>query len=199
TRTPFVTGSTAGEVGTVNEPLKVSLSSPGGVSSFAMTTFGLVTLAGPVHGSSRSQRPSPSVSTTWQVAEQQWSVPLPGPSSHTSPQLPSTTPLPQVVRSPWHAPLTHRSDTVQALPSSHEVPSGCAASAGQPLVAPSHDSAASHCPLDARQRVPAGRFASAGHAALPPLQLSAVSHTSAAGRQTTVAGWKSSAGQAAFA
>src|SRR6185369_5562167 len=63
--------------------------------------------------SSRLQTPSPSGSTSWQVLEQQSSVPFAAPWSHCSP--PSTTPLPHDSR----VQLLSQPSPSLVLPSSH--------------------------------------------------------------------------------
>src|SRR5439155_1006921 len=108
----------------VRTPRKAIVSSPGGGPSRPITILGRTTATPPVHGSSRSQTPSPSPSTGWQVAEQQWSLPFPAPSSQVSPHSAWTTPSPQLVDAPAQTPAAQWSPGVQAVPSSQAVPSG---------------------------------------------------------------------------
>src|SRR5437667_361243 len=68
-------------------------------------------------------------------------------------------------------------------------------SAGHVALAPSHVSAGSQLPVDARQTNPFGRIASAGQLTLEPSQFSATSQPPVCGRQTVVLGWKASLGQ----
>src|SRR2546430_11802782 len=68
-------------------------------------------------------------------------------------------------------------------------------SAGHAALVPSHVSAGSQLPVDARQTNPLGRIASAGQLTLEPSQFSAMSHPPAAGRHTALADVRASAGQ----
>src|SRR5213080_4625324 len=68
-------------------------------------------------------------------------------------------------------------------------------SAGHAALVPSHVSAGSQLPVDARQTNPLGRIASAGQLTLEPSQFSAMSHPPAAGRHTVLADERASAGQ----
>ena len=96
---------------------------------------------------------------------------------------------------PTHWPPWQLSPDVQMLLSLHGVLSGCATSAGQAAVLPSHVSATSQAPAAERQTVPLATNAFAGHVLLEPSHVSAVSHTPAADRQTVVL--FASAGQSA--
>src|SRR5205823_3154335 len=98
--------------------------------------------------------------------------------------------------SPAQVPFVQASSAVQALPSSHTVPSGLKPSDGHAAAAPVHVSAMSHALAAARQTVPAATKPSAGQALLAPSQLSATSQAPAAGRQTAVL--FASAGQVAL-
>jgi hypothetical protein len=88
---------------------------------------------------------------------------------------------------------------VQALPSSHAVPSGTFRwFGGQSTLVPVQLSAVSpHCPVTGRHTVAVGMNASAGQAGFAPSHDSATSQPSAAGRQIVVAGFTASGGQAA--
>src|SRR6185369_5649638 len=93
----------------------------------------------PVSGAAGQPRPI----SIWQVGEQP-SFGSVLPSSHSSVQLPCTTPSPQVCESPEHTPATHSSAMVQVIPSLHDVPSGSGESAGQSAWLPVQLSATSH-------------------------------------------------------
>jgi len=94
---------------------------------------------------------------------------------------------------PTHAPPLHASERVQAFPSLHAVPSGCARSGGQSLSLPLQLSATSQMPVAGRHT--AVLFASAGQNALVPVQNSARSHTPAEARHWVALDWKTFAGQ----
>src|SRR5438874_6688471 len=68
-------------------------------------------------------------------------------------------------------------------------------SVGHVALVPSHVSAGSQLPVDARQTNPFARIASGGQLTLEPSQFSATSQPPAAGRHTVLAGERPSAGQ----
>src|SRR5262245_51362466 len=65
-------------------------------------------------------------------------------SSHSSLQFSWTVPSPQIIELPTQWPPVHLSGTVQAMPSSHAVPSGSKAFAGHWGPLPEQTSAGSH-------------------------------------------------------
>src|SRR5439155_22802862 len=88
--------------------------------------------------------------------------------------------------SPAQVPFVQASSAVQALPSSHTVPSGLKPSDGHAALVPVHVSAMSHALAAARQTVPAATKPSAGQALLAPSQLSATSQGPALARHAAV-------------
>src|SRR5579862_4274509 len=87
-------------------------------------------------------------------------------------------------------PDWHVSAPLQNIPSLHDVPFGCFASAGQLSDDPVQVSAISHAFAAGRQTVEVPSFASAGQAPpATPGQSSTASHGPAAGRQTVDEGW----------
>jgi hypothetical protein len=140
--------------------------------------------AGSAHMSAVQALPSSQLSgvAAGQLPPAQTSAPL-----HVTP---SEHEVPSVFVSAGHAgsDATHVSagSHVAFVPAArHTVPAATRLSV-QPPVTPSHESATSHAPIDARHIVPAGATTSAGHAAVAPSQLSAVSQTLAAARHTWV-------------
>ncbi|MCA1789117.1 MAG: hypothetical protein LC667_04435, partial [Thioalkalivibrio sp.] len=95
------------------------------------------------------------------------------------------------------APATHVSSIVQNSPSSHTVPSGSEASAGQLPDVPVHCSAMSHWPDSLRHTTVLGTKPSTGQSPLEPVQNSCSSQTPSASRQQKSDDLNVSAGQLA--
>src|SRR6266852_3264717 len=218
-RTPFVTGSIGGEVGTVMRPLRRSRSSPPGGFRFRILILALVAKTGTmlVHGSQaspmpswslsacdgfgtvgqlscRSQTPSPSLSASLTSAGQVTAAPVQRSAGSQGPAAGRQTPV--LFTSAGQlalAPVQLSAGSQVPADGRHTVEAGWNASGGQSLPTPSQLSATSQGPAAGRQTPVL--FTSAGQLALAPVQLSAGSQVPADGRHTVEAGWNASGGQ----
>src|SRR6266852_1831541 len=181
-RTPFVTGSIGGDVGTVIRPLRRTRSSPPGGFRFWILIASLVAKTGTmlVHGSQASPMPSWSLSACdgfGTVGQLSCRSQTPSPSLSAS-----LTSAGQVTA----APVQRSAGSQGPADGRHTVEAGWNASGGQSLPTPSQLSAASQGPAAGRQTPVL--FTSAGQLALAPVQLSAGSQVPAEGRHSIVLG-----------